>query len=137
MKTKIILALFCVALYTSCQKDSITGNTNGNQNENQKENDDENEGGGNGTGGGSTTGGGGGGGTTTGTTISFANDVQPLINSYCVNCHSSYSSYNGVYSGRSGIKSTIANGSMPKGTSMSTDQKNTVIGWVDGGAPNN
>ena len=75
--------------------------------------------------------------TNTGTTKSFVSDVKPLMDTYCVSCHSSYSSYNGVYSGRSGIKSTIADGSMPKRATMSADQKNTVIGWIDGGAPNN
>jgi len=72
-----------------------------------------------------------------GATKSFATNVSPLINSGCVGCHSSYSSYAGVSSAKDDIRSNIVSGKMPKGSTWSDDQKNTVVCWIDAGAPNN
>ncbi len=70
-------------------------------------------------------------------TKSYANDVKPLVQSYCVNCHSSYSTYSGIKSAGSSVRSSIVNGSMPKNSSLSSDQKDAIVCWIDAGMPNN
>ena len=70
-------------------------------------------------------------------TQSYLVDVNPLLQTYCVGCHSQYSSYTKVKSDVSAIRSYIVNGSMPKGTSLTSDQKNKIVCWIDAGAPNN
>ena len=70
-------------------------------------------------------------------TKSYSVNVAPLMQSFCVSCHSNYSSYSQVKSSSASIRSTIVNGSMPKGTSLTTDQKNNIVCWIDAGAPNN
>ena len=68
---------------------------------------------------------------------SYLTDVKPTVLSNCVSCHSQYGSYNGVKNDAASIRSTIANGSMPKGKAMSDAEKNKVMCWIDAGAPNN
>lgn len=70
-------------------------------------------------------------------TKSYASNVSPLIQSNCVSCHSQYSSYSGVKSASSSIRNVIVNGSMPKNGSLSDDQKNAIVCWIDAGAANN
>jgi uncharacterized membrane protein len=70
-------------------------------------------------------------------TKSYASNVSSLIQSNCVSCHSQYSTYSGVKSAASSIRSSIVNGSMPKNGSLSDDQKNTIVCWIDAGAVNN
>lgn len=70
-------------------------------------------------------------------TKSYLNDVKPLMQSYCVSCHNTYSSYSGVKSSAASIRSSIVGGSMPKGTTMTDDQKNNIVCWIDAGMPNN
>lgn len=83
-----------------------------------------------------------------GTTFRFATEVQPIINSTCANsisCHAGGSvnpggpltDYNLIFSKRVAIKFQIENGLMPKGGSLTTAQKNTIICWINSGAPNN
>ena len=78
----------------------------------------------------------------------FAADVQPIINSTCAtstSCHAAGSvnsggpltDYNLIFAKRSNIKFQIENGLMPKGGSLTTDQKNKIICWINSGAPNN
>jgi uncharacterized membrane protein len=70
-------------------------------------------------------------------TKSYANDVKPLIQSYCVSCHSSYGTYSGAKASASSIRSSIVGGTMPKGTTLSDAQKNNIVCWIDAGMPNN
>ncbi|MFZ4522838.1 MAG: hypothetical protein ACOYNC_14110 [Bacteroidales bacterium] len=72
-----------------------------------------------------------------GTAKSFSSDVLPVINSACKSCHSDYSNYSRISGDKAAIRSTIVNGSMPEGSTMSAAQKNTVVCWIDNGAPNN
>lgn len=72
-----------------------------------------------------------------GSTPSFSATVSPIFQSYCVSCHSNYSSYSQISSSASSIRTTIVNGSMPKGTSLSESQKNSIVCWIDAGKPNN
>jgi len=103
-----------------------------------------------GGGGGGNGGGGGGGGSVncTGVPTSFASNVNPVIQSTCAtdaSCHGPGSAngpgpllaYNQIFDARVNIKSAIANGTMPKTGSLSTAQKNSIICWIDSGAPNN
>lgn len=64
-------------------------------------------------------------------TKSYASDVKPLVQSYCVNCHSSYSSYAGIKTAGSLVRSSIVNGSMPKNSSLSRTGKMLLFaGWT-------
>jgi hypothetical protein len=42
-----------------------------------------------------------------------------------------------ISSKASSIKASILNGSMPKGSSLTTAQKQAVVCWIDNGAMNN
>ncbi len=95
--------------------------------------------------------GGGGGGTTvncaTITNKAFAADVSPIIQSTCniSGCHAAGSTngpgplttYNEVFNARTRVRTAISTGAMPQGSTLSTAQKNSIICWIDGGAPNN
>ncbi|MEI8204466.1 MAG: hypothetical protein WCH34_15700 [Bacteroidota bacterium] len=72
-----------------------------------------------------------------GTAKSFATDVKPIFQSSCVQCHGNFSTYAQISSDKANIRSKIIDGSMPQSSSLSTDQKNKIICWIDAGAPNN
>lgn len=77
----------------------------------------------------------------------FAAHVNPIIQSSCNigGCHSAGSSngpgaltnYSEIFSARSQIREAVRSGRMPQGSSLSATQKNSIICWIDGGAPNN
>ena len=77
--------------------------------------------------------------------VSYANDVDPIMMSTCAttDCHdgtnnrADLTNYQGVSSWASGIKTRLLNGSMPKTGTISEEDKETVICWIDDGAPNN
>src|SRR5262245_51845040 len=82
------------------------------------------------------------------TTKSYATDVSLIIQSSCATnsgCHASGSSngpgalttYTQVYTARAAIHTAVANGSMPQNGSLTNDQKNAIICWIDNGAANN
>jgi hypothetical protein len=82
------------------------------------------------------------------TNKAFAADVNPIIQSSCANniaCHSSGSvngpgaltSYTAIFNSRTSIRSAVSSGSMPKNSTLSTNQKNSILCWIDSGAPNN
>ncbi|MBK8367266.1 MAG: hypothetical protein IPL10_07560 [Bacteroidetes bacterium] len=73
----------------------------------------------------------------TSTTPSFSATVKPLIQSTCVSCHSEYSTYTQISASSSSIRSNIVSGAMPKGTTLSEAQKNSIVCWIDAGKPNN
>ncbi len=97
-----------------------------------------------------TTGGGGGGGTldcSTVTNKAFSADVNPIIQSRCnvPGCHSSGSTngpgpltnHTQVAAAASSVRSAVASGRMPQGGALTTAQKNSLLCWIDSGAPNN
>lgn len=100
---------------------------------------------------GSSTGGGGGGGTAvdcnTVANKAFTADINPIIQGRCnvAGCHASGSTngpgpltnYAQVFAARSLIRTSVSSGSMPKNGTLTADQKNSIICWIDGGAPNN
>lgn len=82
------------------------------------------------------------------TTKTFAGDVAPIISASCATnsgCHASGSTngpgalttYTQIFNARSSVRASVANGSMPQGSSLSSSQKNAILCWVDAGAPNN
>lgn len=79
---------------------------------------------------------------------SYAGDVSPIIQSSCAtnsSCHGSGSSngpgqlliYADVFNAKNNIRTAVASGTMPKTGSITSDQKNAIICWIDSGAPNN
>jgi hypothetical protein len=82
------------------------------------------------------------------TTKSYTSDVSPIIQSYCAansgyhatgshNGPGALSSYQLVYNNRPAIRTAVANGSMPEGSSLTNAQKNAIICWIDNGAIDN
>jgi hypothetical protein len=77
----------------------------------------------------------------------FAADVSPIVQGRCniVSCHAAGSTngpgaltnYSEVFNARSAIRSAVSTGTMPQGSTLSTAQKNSIICWIDSGAPNN
>lgn len=76
----------------------------------------------------------------------FANDVNPIIQTFCnqAACHNPGSTngpgpltnYNEIFSARARIRDQVQAGLMPQNASLTTAQKNTIICWIDNGAPN-
>jgi hypothetical protein len=84
--------------------------------------------------------------TCSGVTISFAAEVKPITDSKCATnsgCHASGSShgalttYTQIFNSKAKISSVIKSGSMPRNGSLTTDQKNTILCWIESGALNN
>jgi hypothetical protein len=82
-----------------------------------------------------------------GTGVTFA-DVNSIIQSSCAansGCHASGSNngpgelltYSQIYNARTSIRSSVTSGSMPRGGTLSSDEKNTIICWIENGAGNN
>lgn len=78
---------------------------------------------------------------------SFSANVQPIFQSSCSQnsgCHGSGSnngpgeliSYQQIFNARTSIRSAVFSGSMPRGSSLSSAQRNSIICWIDNGAPN-
>lgn len=100
--------------------------------------------------GGSTNGGGGGSVPLDCSTIAnkaFAADVNPIIQNTCTanGCHNAGSingpggltTYTQIFNARAQIRQAINSGTMPQGSTLPTEQRNMIICWIDGGAPNN
>ncbi len=81
------------------------------------------------------------------TNKSFAAHVQPVIQASCATatCHETGSingpgpltNYTEIFNARINIRSAVANNRMPKNSTLSASQKNSVICWIDGGAQDN
>ena len=83
-----------------------------------------------------------------GVTVSYTTDVSPIIQNYCAttsSCHGTGShespgaltTYSQIYSARYSIRSAVANGSMPRDRTLTTEQKTAIICWIENGAANN
>jgi hypothetical protein len=79
---------------------------------------------------------------------SFLTDVNPIIQSTCNDdsgCHGAGSNngpgellnYSKIFNARASIRSAIASGEMPLNTRLTSSQKNSILCWIDNGAPNN
>jgi uncharacterized membrane protein len=85
--------------------------------------------------------------TCNGTTFSFATDVKPIIDSKCAisGCHGTGSgngpgaltSYAAISQSKNQISAAVSSGIMPKGSSLTSDQKNKILCWIQSGAMNN
>ncbi len=84
---------------------------------------------------------------TTITNKAFAADINPVIQTNCniSGCHAT-GSFNGpgpltnyaqISTAAAPIRSAVSAGRMPKNSSLPTSQKNSILCWIDGGAPNN
>ncbi len=78
----------------------------------------------------------------------FAADVKPIMDATCAinsGCHATGSTnkggaltdYNKIFAIRSAIHSQVSAGLMPQTGSLTADQKNKIICWINSGAPNN
>ncbi|MEO5946624.1 MAG: hypothetical protein ABIP79_07375 [Chitinophagaceae bacterium] len=77
----------------------------------------------------------------------FNADVNPIIQSRCniPGCHAAGSTngpgpltnYTQVFDARSLIRTAVASGRMPQGSTLTAAQKNSIICWIDSGSPNN
>ncbi len=83
-----------------------------------------------------------------GLSAKFNADVQPIINTTCANsvsCHGAGSQnaggaltdYSKISAKSAQIKFQVENGLMPKNSSLTADQKNKIICWINSGSPNN
>ena len=81
------------------------------------------------------------------TNKAWAANIDPIIQTFCnqASCHAS-GSVNGpgpltnfaqVNSAKAQIREAIRTGLMPQNTTLTTAQKNSIICWIDSGAPNN
>lgn len=81
------------------------------------------------------------------TNKAFAADVNPIIQSRCAiaGCHAAgstnsggpFTNYTEIFNKRSNIRTEVSSGRMPQGSSLSTGEKNSILCWIDSGAPNN
>lgn len=81
------------------------------------------------------------------TNKAFAADVNPLIQTFCNQsfCHSAGSTngpgpltnYSEIFNARVRIRGQVQAGLMPQNTTLTAAQKNSIICWIDAGAPNN
>lgn len=93
----------------------------------------------------------GGGGTTldcnTVTNKAFSADISPIMQNTCAisSCHATGSAngpgaltnYSQIAAAASRIRTAVANGTMPQGSSLTTAKKNSILCWIDSGFPNN
>jgi hypothetical protein len=79
---------------------------------------------------------------------SFANDVNPIIQTTCAtnsSCHGAGSlngpgpltTYSQIFTSRNDIRSAVASGLMPQNSVLSNSDKNTILCWIDNGASQN
>jgi len=81
------------------------------------------------------------------TNKTFATDVNPIIQSFCnqPSCHNpgsingpgALTNYTEVFNARSAIRGQVQAGLMPQNTTLTPAQKNSILCWIDNGAPNN
>lgn len=81
------------------------------------------------------------------TNKAIAADINPIIQSTCAisSCHASGSvngpgpltNYTQISGASASIRSAVASGRMPQTGSLTTGQKNSILCWIDSGAPNN
>ncbi len=77
----------------------------------------------------------------------WSSDVSPIIQTFCnqAACHDAASTngpgpltnYTQVFAARTAIRDQVAAGLMPQNATLTAAQKQTIICWVNSGAPNN
>jgi len=82
-----------------------------------------------------------------GVSLSFTDEVFPVIQSSCVKsgCHGAGSNngpgelltFSQISKAKSSIRSSVSSGEMPRDGRLSANEKNTILCWVENGASNN
>ena len=77
----------------------------------------------------------------------FAANVKPIFQAKCgiSGCHAAFSlngpgpliNYGQISGAAASIRVAVSNGTMPRGGSLTTAEKNSIICWIDSGAPDN
>jgi hypothetical protein len=77
----------------------------------------------------------------------FSADAAPVFQAKCAlsGCHGTGSSngpgelttYQKIFNARNDIRNAIITRLMPQGSSLTDAQLNSIVCWIDGGAPNN
>lgn len=75
-------------------------------------------------------------------TVSFRTTVKPIIDNNCISCHNGSRSpdlrtYAGIKASASSVSARVANRSMPQGGSLSQEQIDNIVNWVNQGALDN
>jgi len=79
---------------------------------------------------------------------SFSTDVRPIILASCSNNSGSHGvgsnngvgellTYSKIFNDRSKIRSSVPSGDMPLNESLTSEEKNAILCWIDGGGANN
>lgn len=79
---------------------------------------------------------------------SFASDVLPIFESSCSinsSCHAAGSlngpggltTYSQIFTARSAIRTAVFTRVMPQNSTLTNEQINAIVCWIDNGAPNN
>lgn len=81
------------------------------------------------------------------TNKAFAANVRPIVQAKCATtgCHAAFSlngpgpliNYGQISGASVSIRVAVSNGTMPQGGSLTTAEKNSIICWIDSGAPDN
>jgi uncharacterized membrane protein len=76
-------------------------------------------------------------------TITFSQNVKPIIDNNCIQCHGSggrspnLTTYDGVSANAAIVKAETTSKRMPQGSSLTIDEITAISCWVDAGALNN
>ena len=83
----------------------------------------------------------------TGVSVSFVDDVSPIIQANCTRsgCHGVGSNngpgelltFSQVSRAKGEIQSSVSSGAMPKDSRLTTNEKNSILCWIENGASNN
>ena len=75
--------------------------------------------------------------------ITFAVNIKPIIDANCIQCHGSggnspnLTSYSFINASAASVKDAVASRRMPQGGSLSQDEIDAIVCWVENGALNN
>ncbi len=75
--------------------------------------------------------------------ITFATNVKPIIDANCIQCHGTggnspnLTSYNSISANSGSVKAEVVSRRMPQGFSLSQEDIDAIVCWVDSGAINN
>ena len=70
----------------------------------------------------------------------YQKDIKPIFKARCSQCHNymvgkNWQKYDDAYAERDKIKLKVGNKEMPMGQDMPEAERNLIIDWVNGGAP--
>ena len=74
--------------------------------------------------------------------ISFARDVEPIIDTRCLECHSGtifpdLRTFSGITDNARSIQQQVVSREMPQGSTLPDDQIELISCWIDNGALDN